>query len=90
METEDPWHSDGRYYLITVFSDVSAGRDGLGMELEDVAPAPGRGTAMVVFREDSTGIPVISSTTYLPVPDDLAARFTEYALRQLLPEGVQE
>lgn len=42
----DEWFVDGRYYTTTVFSEAS-GRDGLGWELEDVAPAPGRGTRTV-------------------------------------------
>jgi hypothetical protein len=89
VEATDEWYADGRYYGVTVFSDVSE-RDGLGVELEDVAPAPGRGLAMVIFRDDSTGAPVVSTTTHLPVPAELATRFTGYALRIVLPEGVPE
>ncbi|ONI67713.1 hypothetical protein BWI15_31970 [Kribbella sp. ALI-6-A] len=89
MEATDEWYAEGRYYALTVFSEVSK-RDGLGVELEDVAPAPGRGLAMVIFRDDSTGIPVVSTTTYLAVPGEVVTRFTEYALRRLLPEDVPE
>lgn len=39
---------------MTAFSDVAT-RDGYGWELDDVAPAPGRGTVLEAFLDDTTG-----------------------------------
>ncbi len=52
---DDPanWFFGGRYYHVIGFSDV-ASRDGYGWELEDVAPAPGRGTVLEAFFDDTT------------------------------------
>jgi hypothetical protein len=54
---DDPtkWFFDGRYYAVTQFSDVAT-RDGFGWELDDVAPAPGRGTVLEAFWDDTTGL----------------------------------
>lgn len=54
---DDPaqWYFGGRYYLVTGFSDVAI-RDGYGWELDDVAPAPGRGTVLEAFQDDTTGL----------------------------------
>jgi hypothetical protein len=41
----DRWHFGGRWYTTTLASDVHT-RDGMGLELDDVAPAPGRGTVL--------------------------------------------
>ncbi len=55
MTSDDPhrWYFGGRYYSVTKFSDVHE-RDGYGWELDDVAPAPGRGTVLEAFFDDTT------------------------------------
>ncbi|WP_328330141.1 hypothetical protein OHA70_07960 [Kribbella sp. NBC_00382] len=79
----DEWFLDGRYYTTTVFSEGST-RDGLGWELEDIAPAPGRGKAMEVFRYDSAAVPIISCSTFLPVPPEAVDQLTRKAVPDLL------
>jgi hypothetical protein len=79
----DEWFSAGRYYDVTVFSDVSS-RDGLGWELEDIAPAPGRGYVMEIFREDSAAVPILTCKSYQPVPPDIVTRFTQEATADVL------
>jgi hypothetical protein len=47
----DRWHLGGRWYTTTLASDVQT-RDGMGLELDDVAPAPGRGTVLEAFHDE--------------------------------------
>ena len=52
----DAWRFGGRYYAV----NVCAGPDVLTVELEDVAPAPGRGTAAVVTYGDHGQTPCVA------------------------------
>jgi hypothetical protein len=63
-------------------SDVHT-RDGLGLELDDVAPSPGRGLVMEVFREDTTGEWTVASFVKDPLPLELIERFLAEARRNL-------
>lgn len=49
-EQRDEWLIEGRWYQPTIASDP----EGLAVELDDVAPAPGRGLVMDAHRNDST------------------------------------
>lgn len=77
------WTADGRFFDVTIFSDVDS-RDGLGWELVDLAPAPGRGRVFEVFREDSGEVPTITSTSFVPVAISLVDRFANAAVADLL------
>lgn len=88
MPGAEEWIADGRYFGVTVFGDVST-RDGLGWELEDLAPAPGRGQVYEVFREDSGEVPVISSTCFQPADVGLVERFAKAAVLVLLGETLR-
>jgi hypothetical protein len=85
----DEWIADGRFFDVTVFSDVSA-RDGLGRVLSDVAPAPGRGVVFEVFRGDAGTVPTITGTTFQPVAPDLVGRFAKTAVLDLLHGVLRE
>nr|WP_042187238.1 hypothetical protein [Kibdelosporangium sp. MJ126-NF4]CEL17928.1 hypothetical protein [Kibdelosporangium sp. MJ126-NF4]CEL22679.1 hypothetical protein [Kibdelosporangium sp. MJ126-NF4]CTQ89820.1 hypothetical protein [Kibdelosporangium sp. MJ126-NF4]CTQ90846.1 hypothetical protein [Kibdelosporangium sp. MJ126-NF4] len=85
-DLSDPWEYDGRYYLVTEFSDVSR-RDGLGLELEDVAPTPGRGNVLEAFRDDTAGTITIAAFTDQPLPLALVHRFVTEAARELAPDA---
>lgn len=82
------WQAGGRFYSVTEFSDVAT-RDGLGWELEDVAPAPGRGLICEVFRNDASATPVLSAQMYTHdrPPDETLIPFTEQAVAELLAAG---
>ncbi|MEI7055404.1 hypothetical protein WBG06_06280 [Nocardioides sp. CCNWLW239] len=80
------WIAEGRFFDVTIFSDVAA-RDGLGWELADVAPTQGRGQVFEVFREDSGEVPTVSASSFEPVPVSLIERFVKAAVLDLL-EGV--
>ena len=83
MPGNGEWIADGRFFDVTVFSDVVT-RDGLGWELVDIAPAPGRGQVFEVFREDSGDVPTISSTSFQPADVDLIGRFASAAVLDLV------
>jgi hypothetical protein len=76
-------YASGRYYTTTVFSETSS-RNGLGWELEDIAPAPGRGQLMEIFRDDSEAVPIINCRTFGPVPAEIVDRFAREAVADLL------
>lgn len=50
-DDRDDWLIEGRWYQVTIAGDPT----GLAAELDDVAPAPGRGTVMDAHRKDDTG-----------------------------------
>lgn len=79
------WQFGGRWYAVTMASDVGA-RDGMGLELDDVAPAPGRGVALEAFHHDQTGEMTFTAFTNEPLPLDLVEQFVEQA-RRVLPPG---
>ena len=77
------WHFGGRWYTTTLASDVT-NRDGMGLELEDVAPAPGRGTLLEAFH-DATGEMTFMSYITEPLPFELVEQFIGEARRRLPP-----
>jgi hypothetical protein len=78
------WEHQGRYYLVTAFSDV-AGRDGYGWELEDVAPAPGRGSICEAFYDDTISQFTFKALTQDPLPFALIERFVTEAATSVPP-----
>jgi hypothetical protein len=56
----------------------------MSLELEDVAPAPGRGNVLQAFHDDTTGEMTFSSYSTEPLPFDLVEQFIVEA-RRLLP-----
>ncbi|GAA3600919.1 hypothetical protein GCM10022223_15740 [Kineosporia mesophila] len=76
------WHFGDRYYSVVMASDVGD-RDGIGLELEDVAPAPGRGLVMEVFRDDDSGMSTLRCFTSDPLPLELVERFLAQAQESL-------
>lgn len=81
-----PWEYGGRHYLVTVFSDVST-RNGLGWELEDVGPIPGRGVVLEAFRDDSNGSVTVRAFTDQPLPLALVHRFVSEVAHDLTPDS---
>jgi hypothetical protein len=55
-DAADAWCFEGRYYGVV----VCAGPEQVTVELEDLAPAPGRGTAAVVTFADDGAAPVVA------------------------------
>ncbi|RYY10534.1 MAG: hypothetical protein EON55_16150 [Alphaproteobacteria bacterium] len=78
------WEYDGRYYVVTGFSDVAT-RDGYGWELEDVAPAPGRGQVFEAFYDDTTREFTFRSHTEGALPFALVERFVHEARLEVPP-----
>ena len=83
---QDRWHFDDRWYLITAFSEVGS-RDRFGLELEDVAPSPGKGVVLSAFYDDSTSRISISSKTADPLPLDLVEQFLEEVRIRTMPRS---
>ena len=69
VDERDEWHFGGRWYGATVASDVLT-RDGLGLELDDIGPAPGRGLVLEAFRDDTTGQTTFTCLTTEPLPSN--------------------
>lgn len=63
---------DGRHYDIVMASDVI--RDGMGLELWDVAPTPGRGLVAEAFWSDADGTLTFTGND-LPVPFEALEHF---------------
>ena len=83
-DISDRWHIGGRYYAVTVASDVAT-RDGIGLELDDVAPAPGRGLVLEVFRDDAADQQLLfTALSGDPLPLELVEQFLEEAREALL------
>jgi hypothetical protein len=78
------WHFGGRWYMTTLASDVHT-RDGMGLELDDVAPAPGRGTVLEAFHDDTTGEVTFTAHVTEPLPFELVEQFLAEARRRLPP-----
>lgn len=68
------WYFDCRYYVTTLTSDVSD-RDGIGLALDDVAPAPGRGMVLEAFQDDSTDALTFTAHVADPLPLGLVEQF---------------
>jgi hypothetical protein len=78
------WHFGGRWYATTLGSCVGT-RDGMSLELEDVAPAPGRGTLLEAFYDDLTGEMSFIPHMTEPLPFELVEQFIAEAKEQLPP-----
>lgn len=89
MASGEEWACEDRYYAVTITGD-GLSRDGLGWELEDIAPAPGRGLAMEVFRDDSKTVPVLSCRAFIPTPKEIVDRFTQEATVDLLADVLNQ
>ena len=76
--SEERWEYDGRYYMVTAFSDVAT-RDGYGWELEDVAPAPGLAQVLEAFYDDTTKEFTFRCYTERVLPFALVERFVREA-----------
>lgn len=73
---------DGRHYDIVMASDVI--RDGMGLELWDVAPAPGRGLVAEAFWSDTDGVLTFTGSD-LPVPFEVLEHFAAQVRPRLTP-----
>jgi len=78
------WYYGGRWYTTTLASSVT-NRDGMGLELDDIAPAPGRGPVVEAFHDDTTGEWTFISHITEPLPLDLIEQFIAEARRRLPP-----
>ena len=78
------WFFGGRYYAVTRFSDVHT-RDGYGWELDDIAPAPGRGQVLEAFCDDTTGHFTFWCTTEESLPFALVEHFVAEARKGVPP-----
>jgi len=78
----DRWHFGGRWYATTLASDVYP-RDGIGLELNDVGPAPERGTVLEAFQDDTTGELTFITLTTEPLPFELVEQFISEARHRL-------
>jgi hypothetical protein len=76
------WHFGGRWYSTTLACDVAA-RSGMGLELDDVAPAPGRGSILEAFHDDTTGQWTFTAHVTGPLPFELVEQFVIEARAQL-------
>jgi hypothetical protein len=79
-EAAERWHLGGRWYATTLASDVHA-RDGMGLELYDVAPAPGRGAGLEAFHHDASGEITFAAHVNDPLPLKLVEQFIAEARR---------
>jgi hypothetical protein len=85
-ESRDRWFFGGRHYAATLASDVAT-RDGLGLELEDVGPAPGRGLVLEAFQDDTTELFTFRAFLADPLPFALVEQFVEEGRRRLTKDG---
>jgi phosphopentomutase len=77
-----PWEYRGRVYLVWKVTDVN-NRDGVGWELEDVGPSPGRGIVLEVFKDDAEGGFMFTAFTDHPLPFELVHRFVAESAREI-------
>jgi hypothetical protein len=78
------WHFGDRWYATTLASWVRT-RDGMGLELEDVGPAPGRGIVLEAFYDDTTGEMSFIAHVTESLPFELVGRFIVEARERLPP-----
>lgn len=76
----DRWHFGGRWYATTLASEVLT-RDGIGLELDDVASALGRGPVLEAFHDDTTGALTFTAHVTDPLPLELVEQFIGEAHR---------
>ena len=82
----EQWHFGGRSYTTTL-AGLVASRDGMSLELEDLAPAPGRGVVLEAFHDDVTGEMTFTYYVAEPLPFELVEEFIAEARRLLPPIG---
>lgn len=82
-EERTRWTFGGRYYATTLASDVAT-RDGIGLELDDVPPAPGRGMLYEVFQDNTTAEVTFTAFSTEPVPFELIEQFVAEARRRVV------
>jgi hypothetical protein len=72
MTAPEAWHVAGRFYGVT----VAGAPDSLDVELDDLGPAPERGTvARVVFPDDAPEQPTFAQYGDEPLPLALLEKF---------------
>ena len=86
-ESRDRWFFAGRYYATTRKRRSDTG--GLGLELEDVGLAPGRGRVLEAFQHDTTGLFTFTAFVADPLPFPLVEQFVVEARRRLADGGDQ-
>ena len=57
----------------------------MGLELDDVAPAPGRGSVLEAFYDDRTGEMTFRAFVDDPLPFELVEKFVAEARERLPP-----
>ncbi|HVF04264.1 MAG TPA: hypothetical protein VNA20_05440 [Frankiaceae bacterium] len=82
-DPRDEWRFGGRWYQPT-FASSGHPRDGFALEVEDVAPAPGRGLVFEVFRDDVSGDVAFTAFTTDPLPFALVEKAVAVARDELL------
>lgn len=93
MDLRGDWATDGRDFRAVNAGDVRH-RNGIGWELVEHRGEAGPAGAFEMYREDGGELPVLSATVGdVAVPRDLASRFTEAAVPDLVgpllrPDGV--
>jgi hypothetical protein len=78
-ERQDRWFVGGRHYEATWASDP----DGFALELDDVAPPPGRGMVLRAWRSDDTGETTVDCYVREGLPLELVERFVQTARQRL-------
>jgi hypothetical protein len=81
----DLWLFEGRHYGITTLASV-AEPEGYSYELDDLGPAPGRGTVISAFWNDLSGELTFQVHTESPLPFRLVEQFLE-VVRAEVSEG---
>lgn len=79
MSGREDWHVGGRWYAATLASSP----EGFALELDDIAPAPGRGLVLEAFRPDDTGEVVVTCYLSEGLPLEVVERFVAEARQSL-------
>jgi len=83
-ESRDDWAFEGRYYGITRLASV-ADPEGYGFELDDLGPAPERGTVLSAFWDDQSGVLTFTAHTDVALPFSLVERFLAQVRSEVSP-----
>jgi hypothetical protein len=83
-DRRDAWAFDGRYYGITRLSSV-ADHEGYGFELDDLGPAPERGTVLTAFWNDQSGALTLRARTDAELPFRLVEQFLAQVRAEVPP-----
>jgi hypothetical protein len=82
----DDWAFEGRYYGITRLASV-ADPEGYAFELDDLGPAPGRGTVLTAFWDDQLGVLTFTAHTDAALPFSLVERFLAQVRSEVSPSA---